>query len=122
MLYETAYQALEAPLMILSGMCMTAAAMLFRGLRRLICAGTWLSLICDAAMGLIWSIIFCTALTIASRGVLRLYHILCTAAGAALFRAAFGIPVIKICAFVQRTCEKLCRKLKRNRLMRALLR
>lgn len=53
--------------------------------RRLICAGTWLGLLCDAIFGLGAGAIFCGALYVANYGALRLYAVLAALLGAAVF-------------------------------------
>lgn len=118
MLYKTAYQALEAPLMMLAGMAMAAAAMLFRLLRRAVCAGKWLSLICDMLLGAVWSALFLAGLTAANMGSLRLYHMLSAAAGAMLFRAAVCIPARELSRRIRRLIQNLAQK----RLVKALVR
>ena len=122
MLYETASQALEVPFMMLAGMAMAGVSLLFHMIRHVICAGKWLSLVCDLVMGLIWSVIFCAAITIANRGALRMYHIFCTAAGAALFHSALGIPLRRICRAICCGAGRMKRGFCQNRLVQALLR
>lgn len=122
MLYETSSQALEAPVMMAAGMGMAAASLVFHMIRRLICAKLWLSLACDIMMGVVWSIIFCGALTAANRGSLRLYHILAAGAGAALFHGALGVPVRRICGNICRGAGAFRRKVCKNRFIQALIR
>lgn len=122
MLYETAFQHMEAPLMMLTGMIMAAAGLAFQLLRHLICAGRWLSLICDMFLGAVWSVIFLFGLTIANRGNLRLYHILSAAAGAMLFHAAIGVPLKKIAARICLCARRCCAGLCQNRIIKVLLR
>ena len=122
MLYETSSQALEAPLMVLAGMGMGGVSLLFQLVRHVLCAGIWLSLICDIIMGIIWSAIFCGALVMANRGNLRLYHMLSAGAGAALFQAALGIPVQTVCGKLCIKWKHTADKIRQNRLMRILLR
>lgn len=122
MLYTTAYQAYEVPVMLLAGMGMAAAGLIFRWIRHVICAGPLLSLICDMLMGCVWAAVFLAGLTAANRGSLRLYHILSAAAGAMLFQAAIGIPAVKIYRHI---CEKtgiLCRTICKSKPGRFLLR
>ncbi|MBQ4090446.1 MAG: spore cortex biosynthesis protein YabQ [Clostridia bacterium] len=121
MLYETSSQALEAPLMVLAGMGMGGVSLLFQLVRHVLCAGVWLSLICDMLMGVIWSAIFCGALVIANRGNLRLYHILSACAGAALFQAALGVPVRTVCGKLCIKWKHMADKARQNRLIRALI-
>lgn len=122
MLYATSYQALQLPLMLLTGMLMAAASLLFRGIRSLTCAGTWLSLICDILMGAVWGVIFCAGLWTADMGRMRLYHLLAAALGALLFHAAFCIPVCSFCRRAGSAVIKLCRVCAKNSFVRMLLR
>ena len=122
MLYQTAFQPMEAPLMMLTGMVMAAAALLFHMLRHVICAGKLLSLISDIFLGTVWSAIFLTGLTIANRGSLRLYHILSAAAGAMLFHAAIGVPLRRITGRICRGAGCFAKKLCQNRVVQALIR
>ena len=121
MLYETASQALEAPLMMLAGMVMAGASLFFHMIRHLICAGRWLSLVCDILMGVVWSVIFCGALIMANRGSLRLYHILSAGAGTALFHAALDVPVRSICGKACMRWRDICRRIRQSRAMQVLL-
>ena len=122
MLYTTAYQAYEVPVMLLAGMAMAAAGLFFRLVRHVICAGTALSLICDIMMGAIWAGIFLAGLTATNRGSLRLYHILSAAAGAMLFQAAIGIPAVKLCRKGCEKARKVCRFICDSKVGRFLLR
>ena len=54
-------------------------------LRRLLCAGTWLSLLIDLLVGAGAAAIFCLALYTASYGRFRLYALLAALAGFSLF-------------------------------------
>ena len=122
MLYTTAYQAYEVPVMLLAGMTMAAAGLFFRWVRHVICAGPALSLICDIMLGAVWAAVFLAGLTAANRGSLRLYHMFSAAAGAMLFQAAIGIPAVKLC---RKGCEKagkVCRLICESRPGKFLLR
>jgi len=120
MLYSTSSQALQLPLMILTGMLIGGVSLVFRGIRRLICAGIWLSLICDILMGAVWAVIFCAGITVADSGRLRLFHVLAAAAGAAMFNAAFSAPVCRICRAACLLPEKLSGFFKGSRFLRAI--
>ena len=106
MLYATSHQAPQLMLMLMTGMLMAAVGLIFRGIRTLICAGTWLSLICDILMGTVWGIVFCLGLLTADMGRLRIFHLISAALGAALFHAACCLPA---CRFVHACTNVLCR-------------
>lgn len=108
--------------MMLAGMVMAAAGLIFHMLRHVICAGRWLSLICDIFLGAVWSVIFLAGLVMANRGSLRLYHIFSAAAGAMLFHAAIGMPLRHIAARICRRARSLSKKLCQNRFIQALIR
>ncbi len=120
MLYATHSQALQLPLLLLTGMLMGAASLCFRGVRRLICAGFWLSLVCDILMGIVWGIIFCAGVVIADNGRLRLFHIVSALCGAALFHVSFAIPALGIAARAYRLFARIGRCIAKNRLLRAV--
>lgn len=108
--------------MMLTGMVMASAGLIFHMLRHLICAGKWLSLICDFFLGIVWSVIFLAGLTIANRGSLRLYHILSAAAGAMLFHAAISVPIRHIASRICCRTSSLAKKLCQKRFIQALIR
>ena len=120
MLYSTHSQALQLPLILLTGMLMGAVSLLFRGVRRLICAGFWLSLVCDILMGILWGGVFCAGVVIADNGRLRLFHIIAALCGAALFHVAFAIPAAGLTSHIALFLERACRYLSKNRLLRAI--
>lgn len=122
MLYHTAAQGSEFALMLLAGMLMSAAACAFSAVRRLTCAGRLLSLACDALMGAVWAALGCACLLVASRGSLRLFHLLAVASGAALFHAAAAVPLAVIACRTRRCCTGVAKKLCENRLLRAIFR
>lgn len=92
MLYITSTHLLEFAFMLLTGMVLFGICLLFAALRRAMCAGIWLSLVCDILMGVIWAAIFSLAVTLASEGRIRLYHPLSAALGAAIAKGALCIP------------------------------
>ena len=120
MLYSTHSQALQLPLIMLTGMAMGAISLCFRGVRRLVCAGFWLSLLCDILMGTLWGAVFCVGVAIADNGKLRLFHIVSALCGAALFHAAFTVPAGKLFSRISRHFAHTCRYLSKNRLLRAI--
>lgn len=65
---------------------------LLAAVRRLLCAGFWLSLAADLAFGAGAAAVFCAALVAANYGALRLYAVLGAALGFALFAAGVYPP------------------------------
>lgn len=121
MLYHTASQPLQFALMLLAGMLISAATLGFAALRRLMCAGVLLSLICDLFLGAVWAGIFCGALVIASRGSLRAFHILAACAGAALFHSALAVPAGQLLAKLHARLRRAGSRAMQLRLFRILL-
>lgn len=85
MLFSTADQLYVFLWMIGAGLLIGALYALFAGLRRLLCAGFWLTLLADAAFGLSAAAVFIAALVTASYGALRLYELAGAALGILLF-------------------------------------
>lgn len=85
MLFTTVGQGWVFVWMLFSGMAVGLWYALTALLRRVLCAGFWLSLACDALFGLGAAAIFCAALTLADYGRLRLYAVLAALLGFALF-------------------------------------
>lgn len=121
MLYYTASQPLEFFALMLAGMALAAVSLIFSLTRRLICAGLWLSLVSDILMGVVWAVIVCFSLTLACRGRFRLYHLAAIAAGAALFHAAMAAPLSRIYRFFSHSASKMMARLRKNRVLRAIL-
>ncbi len=122
MLYATASQALQVPLMILTGMLIGAVSLGFHAVRQLLCAGFWLSLICDIIMGLLWAVVFCAGVTIADSGRLRLFHVITAAVGTSIFYYAFSVPARRFCTSVQKRCILAAGSLSKNKVFRAVFR
>ena len=85
MLFATVGQASIFLWMLAAGMLIGAWYALLAGLRRLLCAGVWLGLMCDLAFGLGAALLFCLALYAANYGALRLYAALAALMGFGLF-------------------------------------
>lgn len=122
MLYETLSQGWEFAAMALAGVIMGAAALVFCGIRRLMCVGKWGCLACDCVMGAVWAGIGCAALFMACRGAARMFHFLAMASGAALFcglvSPAARLSGGKIC----RAAGRIAGKITGNRVFRAVFR
>ena len=78
--------------MLAAGAAIGAWYACLAALRRLLCAGAWLSLAADLAFGAGAAVIFCLALVAANYGRLRLYAVLAALAGFALFSAGVFPP------------------------------
>ena len=85
MLFSTAGQGWVFLGMVAAGALIGAWYGLLAALRRLLSAGTWLSLAADAAFGAGAAAIFCGALVLADDGRARIYDFLAAALGFALF-------------------------------------
>ena len=73
MLFETIGQHRVFLWMLAAGMLIGAWYGGMAGVRRLLAAGVWLSLVCDVIFGIGAGAIFCAALFTANYGALRLY-------------------------------------------------
>ena len=103
MLFSTIGQIHAFPWMIGAGLAIGALYMLCAGLRKLICAGFWLTLIIDVCFGLCAALILIAAALTASYGALRLYEFLGAALGAILFELGLRPPLEWLaCAILQR--------------------
>lgn len=122
MLYITSSQIFEFPFMALAGMLMYLAAMLFGILRRLICAGMWLSTICDIFLGIVWAVILCIGVTAAAHGRIRAYHLLAAISGAAVIRLALHASAAELFSRVAKQLKIRLPCLKTNPFIRALFR
>ena len=85
MLFETIGQPRIFLWMLAAGMLIGAWYALLKGLRALLDAGVWLSLVCDVLFGLGAAALYCLALYAASYGALRLYAVLAALMGFGLF-------------------------------------
>ena len=97
MLFSTAGQGWVFLWMLAAGALIGAWYALLAALRRLLCAGFWLSLAADLAFGAGAAAIFCAALVAADYGRVRLYGVLAALAGFALF-AALAFPPARAAA------------------------
>lgn len=122
MLYETLSQGKEFAAMMAVGVVMGAAALAFRGLRRIMCMGKWGCLACDCIMGIVWAGIACLSLFMACRGAARAFHFLAMLSGGLLFQ---GLVSPAACRFAGRIFEgarRMGRKIVKNRIFRAVFR
>ena len=87
--------------MLLTGIILWGVCAIFGIIRRLMCAGVWLSLGCDILMGMIWAAIFCLSVTIVAEGRIRLYHPVLITLGAAVLKAVLCLSFFE-CTFIAR--------------------
>lgn len=106
MLFSTIGQIYIFLWMIGAGLLTGALYALSAALRRLLCAGFWLTLVIDALFGLGAALILIAAAVIACYGQLRLYQLLGVALGAILFELGVEPPV-------RRLLRALCTGLRR---------
>lgn len=92
MLFSTAGQGWVFVWMLAAGALIGAWYALLAALRRLLCAGFWLSLAADVAFGVGAAVIFCGALVAADYGRVRLYGVLAALLGFFLFAAGAFPP------------------------------
>lgn len=85
MLFETVGQHRVFLWMLASGMLVGAWYGCVSGLRRLLQAGVWLGLLCDALFGLGAAAIFCLSLYTANYAALRGYAVLASILGFGIF-------------------------------------
>ena len=93
MLFSTIGQGWEFLLMLAAGAVIALWYGLLAALRRLLCAGFWLSLGADLAFGAGAAVLFCAALTAADYGRLRLYAVLAALLGFGLCAVGVCLPV-----------------------------
>ena len=96
MLFGTIGQGWVFVWMVATGALIGAWYALLAALRRLLAAGTWLSLAADAAFGAGAAAIFCAALVAANYGQVELYAVGGALAGFALFAAGAFPPARRL--------------------------
>lgn len=96
MLFSTIGQIYVFLWMVGAGLLTGALYTLLAALRRLLCAGFWLTLLIDALFGLGAAVILIVAAVIASYGHLRLYELLGALAGFCLFHLGVAPPVRRL--------------------------
>ena len=92
MLFSTIGQIHVFVWMLGAGVAIGAWYACLAGLRHLLRAGVWLSLIADVAFGAGAAVLFCLALITANYGRVRLFAVLAAALGFALFAAGVYPP------------------------------
>lgn len=106
--------------MMLAGMAAGALYMLLALVRRLICAGFYLTLLCDLAFGLGCAVIFIAALTAANYGQVRLFALLGMGLGLALFFLAFSAPLKNLERLFLHLYRRIAAALSKNRLIKVI--
>ena len=102
---------------LIGALCALAAA-----LRRLLCAGFWLTLAIDAATGLGAAVVLIAALVLGNYGVVRLYELLGAVAGLALFRLV-AEPLLGAAARAVGRCARwIFQKIANFRLIKVIFR
>lgn len=94
MLFSTIGQIHVFLWMVGAGMFIGALYFLCAGLRRLLCAGFWLTLIIDMLFGLCTALILIAAMLVANYGRVRLYELLGAVSGVCLFSQGIE-PLLK---------------------------
>lgn len=82
--------------MVGAGLVIGALYMFFSGVRRLLCAGFWLSLLTDALFGLCAAVVLIIAALTADYGRIRPYELLGVVLGAILFELGICPPIRRI--------------------------
>ena len=122
MLFSTAGQGWVFLWMLAAGALIGAWYALLAALRRLLCAGFWLSLAADVAFGAGAAAIFCAALVAANYGVVRLYAVLGAALGFALFAAGAYPPGRAAARALARAARHIFVKISRFRWIKVIFR
>ena len=111
MLFSTIGQIHAFLWMVGAGLAVGALYALCAWLRRLLCAGFWLTLAIDAAFGLGAALILIIAALTASYGSLRAFELLGAALGAILFELGVRPPLeyaaCTLSAAISRTFQKI---------------
>lgn len=98
MLFSTIGQIYVFLWMVGAGLLIGALYALCAGLRRLLRAGFWLTLIVDLLFGLLTAVILIAAMLIASYGRVRLYELLGAVSGTILFSQGIEPPLKRLCS------------------------
>ena len=122
MLFSTIGQGWVFLWMTAAGVAIGAWYALLAGLRRLLDAGLWLSLAADITFGAGAAAIFCAALVAANYGRPRLFAVLATALGFALFAAGVYPPGRRIARASGRGIRRIFVKIRRFRWIKVIFR
>ena len=122
MLFETIGQIHVFVWMLAAGAAIGAWYACLAGLRRLLRAGVWLSLVADIAFGAGAAALFCLALVTANYGKPRLYAVLAAALGFALFAAGAYPPGRRIARGMARGLCRIFVKIRQLRWIKVIFR
>ena len=122
MLFSTIGQIHVFLWMIGAGLAIGAVYTLCAWLRRLLCAGFWLTLAIDALFGLGAAALIIAAALIASRGSLRLYEFLGAALGAILFELGVRPALESLMRAVFRQTRATFQRIAKFRLIKVIFR
>lgn len=122
MLFSTIGQGWVFLWMAAAGAVIGAWYALLAALRRLLCAGFWISLASDIAFGAGAAAIFCAALVAANYGQLRLYAVMAAALGFALFAAGAYPPARSAVRALTRAVRHFFVKIGRFRWIKVIFR
>lgn len=120
MLFSTVGQGALFLWMMLGGMAMGAWYALTALLRRILCAGFWLSLACDLLFGAGCAAVFILFSYAGSYGRLRLFDVLAAALGMALFYCAFHAPLAAIARSINHLAGRIRCACASSRLLRCI--
>lgn len=122
MLFSTIGQIHVFLWMVGAGLAIGALYTLFATIRRLLCAGFWLTLLLDALFGLGAGLILIAAGLVASYGQLRLYELMGAIAGFALFEAGIAPPVHSAARAILGLLRRIWNRLANFRLIKVIFR
>ncbi len=120
MLFATAHQGALFLWMMAGGMTVGLWYLLVTGLRRLIRAGFWLTLLCDFAFGAGAAAILLAFLLSGNYGVLRPFAILGAVLGAALILFVLLPPLRQAEGMFRRVGKRIMTALAQNRLLKVI--
>lgn len=122
MLFSTLGQLPVFLWMMAAGAVIGAWYVALAGLRRLICAGFWLSLAADIGFGIGAAAIFCAALYLANYGRFRLFVAAAATLGLSLFMGGVYPPARWLFRHILRTMWRLCDKCREFRWSKVIFR
>lgn len=122
MLFSTVGQGWVFLWMMAAGAVIGLWYALLAALRRLLAAGFWLSLLADIAFGAGAAVAFCAALVAANYGRVRLYAVIATLAGFALFTGGVSIPARRLAAALARGIRHIFVKIRSFRWIKVIFR
>lgn len=120
MLFSTIGQIHVFLWMVGAGLAVGALYALCAWIRRLLCAGFWLTLTIDALFGLGAAVILIVAALIASYGRLRLYELLGAVLGAILFELGVRPPLEALFGAIFARLRRLFQKIANFRLIKVI--